>query len=167
MTYAFAVLMVAVALALAYARRRHWAETATILIVALPVVLWVPRNAPHWARSLRHDYRLGPSAALELVPRAVPAKPHRPLARLALSAIPMGETYAVVAHPKAPPRSAAARRERARLKYFESWLQYWLAPRIQVNPADARWLIVLDASGRPPPTAGKVHRIGTDLLVQR
>jgi len=168
-TYAFYALMTAAAIALVYARRRRYAEAATILIVALPIVFWVPPNAPRWYRSLRVDYRLGPSRALALAPPVVTAERNLPLARQALSSIPVDGTYAVVPHLHSARGSAAHRHtERARLMYLDSWLQYWLAPRIKVNPADAQWLILLDAAAKPPPAgARKVYTIGNDLLVQR
>jgi hypothetical protein len=160
--------MAVAALALAYARRRRYAEAATILIVALPIVLWVPPNAPHWYRSLRAEYRLGPTGALAVAPPVIPAESNLPLARQALASITPDGTYAVVPHLRRARGSTAALRERARLAYLDSWFQYWLAPRIKVDPADAQWLILLDAAAKPPPAgARKVYRIGNDLLVQR
>ncbi len=168
MTYALTALMAVIALSLACARRRHWAEAATILIVALPITLCVPQYGRSWYRSLRAHHRLTSSAALALAPHVIPAKQKLPLAQRALSSIAENGTYAVVPHLKAPPRTAVAQRERSSLKYLESWLQYWLAPRIQVDPAEAQWLIVLNATGEPLPRGARtVYRIGDDVLVER
>jgi len=167
-TYAFTALMAVVALVLTYVRRRHWAEAATILIVALPITFWVPPHAERWYRSLREDQRLSTSAVLVLAPPVIRAKRNLPLAQRALSAIAADETYAVVSHLATPKTSGERRRALASRKYLESWLQYWLAPRIQTDPAEARWLIVLDGAGRPvPPGARTVYRAGDDLLVRR
>lgn len=168
MTYACAALLTVAALALAYARRRHRAEAATILVVALPIVLSVSANAPHWYESLRTNYQLSQSTALAIAPPVIATTRNLPLAERALSAISPDETYAVVPHYQSPPRTAAARRERARMTYLASWLQYWLAPRLQVDREEAHWLLLLDAAGgAPPPNALEVYEAGGDLLVRR
>jgi len=156
------------ALALAYARRRHRAEAATILVVALPVVLSVAHNAQPAYQSLRANYRLDSSAAVALAPPVIATERNLPLARKALASMASDATYAVVPRFGAPRGTAAARRERARLRYLDSWLQYWLAPRIRVDPPDAEWLIMLDAAGKPPPRrALEIYEIGNDVLVRR
>lgn len=160
-------LLSAGALVLVYARRPNHAEVATLLIVALPLVLSVPSNAPAWYRSLRANYRLDYETATAVAPPVVASGRNLELARQALVSIPPHGTYAVVPG-HSPRRGAAARRERARTTYLVSWLQYWLAPRIQVDPRDAEWLILLDAAGKPPPAgAREVRRIGDDVLVRR
>jgi hypothetical protein len=90
------------------------------------------------------------------------------LAKTALVAIAPDETYALVRRRSAPKGSAAALREAGTTTYVESWLQYWLAPRLRVDPADAQWLIVLHAGpGAAPEGSREVHRIRDDLLVRR
>ena len=167
MTYLSAFVLTFVALALAYARRRHRAEALTILIVAFPIVVSIPHNTPHWYQLLRAYYRLDASTAAEIAPPVIAAERNLPLARQALESIAMDETYAVILANRAPPRTAAARRQRAQLTYLESWLQYWLAPRIRVEAPDAHWQIVLGAEGKPPPGALEVYRVGDDLLVRK
>ena len=166
MTYLAAFVLTVGAIALAYARRRHRAEAVTILIVALPILVSIPHNTPHWYQSLRAYYRLDDSAAEALAPPVITAERNLPLARQALESIARDETYVVVLANRAPSRTAAARRQRARLTYLESWLQYWLAPRIRVDLQEAHWQIVLDAE-EPPAAALEVYRIGGDLLVRR
>lgn len=168
MTYVLAAPMFVAALALAYARRRHRAEAATILIVALPIVASIPHTAPSWYESLRTNYRLDPAVAVAIAPPVMARERNLALARQALTSIAADETYGVVPHLRRPRRSASARLERARLTYLESWLQYWLAPRIQVDPSDAAWLILLDAADLPPPAGPTaVYRFGNDFLVRR
>ena len=168
MTYAITGLVSAGTLVLVYARRRNHAEVAALLVVALPIVLSIPPNTPSWYRSLRANYRLDHAAAIEVAPPLIRSTRNLALARQALASIPQNGTYAVVPGRLHPRRSAAARRERARTTYLVSWLQYWLAPRIQVDPEDAGWLILLDGAGKPPPAgAREVRRIGDDVLVRR
>ena len=163
MTYAVAAPLAVVALALAYAARRRPAEAATILIVAIPVVLLVPQYTPRWLSSLRAHYRMDAAGALAVAPPLITRERNLRLARHALSAIPPDGTYAVVSYRRYETRRAAARRT-----YYTSWLQYWLAPRVQVDPADAQWLILLHADGTPVPAGARaVYRFGDDLLVQR
>jgi hypothetical protein len=167
LTYLSAVLMTSVALALAYARRRHRAEAATILVVAFPVALSVAHNATHAYQSIRANYRLEPSTALVLAPPVVATHRNLPLAQHALASITPDGTYAVVPHFRAPGRTAAARRERAQFRYVDSWLQYWLAPRIRTNSRNAQWLILLDAAEKPlPPGAAAAFVFGDDVLVR-
>jgi hypothetical protein len=167
-TYLSALLMTFAALALAYARRKHRAEAATILVVAFPVVLSVAFNVTHAYHALRANYRLNASTAVLLAPPVVATHRNLPLAQQALASITPDGTYAVVPHFRARHRTAAARRERARLRYVDSWLQYWLAPRIRVDPPNAQWLILLDAAKRPPPPGAiEVYVFGDDVLVRR
>ena len=166
-TYVLAFLT-ALVLALAWARRRHCAEAATILLVAFPVVLSVSHNAPHAYNAVRSNYRLDAETAVALAPPVVATQRNLPLARQALASIAPDATYAVVDQVRAPRRSAAARRERARLRYLDSWLQDWLAPRIRVDPSAAQWLILLGSADKPPPAdAADVYRFGSDVLVRR
>ena len=166
-TYVLAFLT-ALVLAVAWARRRHRAEVATILLVAFPVVLSVSHNASHALESVRSNYRLDAETAVALAPPVVANHRNLPLAQQALASMAPDATYAVVDRVRAPRKSAAARRERAQLRYVDSWLQYWLAPRIRVAPPDAQWLILLDAAEKPPPAdAAAVYRFGSDVLVRR
>lgn len=162
---AYAVLGV-VLVALVYARRRLRAEVGTILIVALPLVLSLPYNAPSWYRALRAHQRLSTSAALVIAPPQIAGNRNLPLARQALTSIPQSGTYALISPALDGRTTGAAPRERARRTYVASWLQYWLAPRLQVAPAEAEWWILLDTA-QPPENARAVFRIGDDLLVQR
>ena len=148
--------------------RLNRAEVVAALIVALPIVFSVPYHAPQAFQSLRANYRLDAAAAVALAPPVITARRNLPLAQRSLALIAPGETYSVVQRLQAPPRTAARRRERAELRYFESWLQYWLAPRIRVDPAAAEWLILLSATEEPPPTGAlEVYRFGSDLVVRR
>lgn len=169
MTYLATLLLVLVALALAYARRRDRAEAATILVVALPIAAALPVNVPRWYDEFRDNRRLDEHAALVLAPPVIDEARNLPLAQQALRSIAPDETYAIVRARRGPPRrSAAARKQRARLTYASSWLQYWLAPRVRVDPSEADWLVLVGAGGRPPPAgAVETFRFGDDLLVHR
>ncbi len=160
--------LVTLTVALAYARRRQRGEAATILLVAFPIVLSVAHNATPAYQALRSNYRLDSSAALVRAPPVVANHRNLRLAQQALASMAPDATYAVIPQFRSAPRTAAARRERTRLRYVDSWLQYWLAPRIRVDPSDAQWLILLDAAEEPrPPGAVDVFRVGSDLLVRR
>jgi len=159
--------LVTLTVALAYARRRRPGEAATIVLVAFPIVLSVAHNATPAFQSLRSNYRLDSSAALVRAPPVVANHRNLPLAEQALASMAPDATYAVIPYFRSAPRTAAARRERARLQYVDSWLQYWLAPRIRVDPSDAQWLILLDAAEKPRSSGtAEVFRFGSDLLVR-
>lgn len=169
MIYVATLVLVLVALVLAYARRHDRAEATTILVVALPIAAAVAVNAPDWYDEFRDNRRLDEHAALVLAPPAVEGARNLALAERALASIAPDETYAIVRPQPAPPRgSAAARAERARLTYASSWLQYWLAPRVRVDPSEAEWLVLVGGGRRPPPAGAlEAFRFGDDLLVRR
>ena len=86
------------------------------------------------------------------------------LEQQALTAVRVGETYAVV--PRG--RWIRSRDRLGPLRYLESWLQFQLAPRLQVDPAHADWLILLDGASEPL-AAGTTasHTVGDDVLMRR
>ena len=165
MTYLSALLLAGATIGLVYVRRAQRAEAVTILIVALPVVLAVSRNAQPWLDSLRASYALDEPSALQVAPPVIAEHRNLPLARHALLSIPSDATYAVVPNFRFRQGTSAGQRERARLKFLNSWLQYWLAPRLRVDPVDAQWLILLNSADRP--RREEVYRFGTDLLVRK
>ena len=163
MEIALTALLALAALTAAYAARSRPAEAVAILFVSLPIVLWVPGNAPRWTTGLRWEYGQGPAEARGLAPPIVEHNRNLELADEALARIAPDETFAVV-----PQGRWKGRHARGRRIYLTSWLQFWLAPRIQVGPGKADWLIVLDGAAEPLPSGvAEVHRFGDDLLVQR
>jgi hypothetical protein len=167
--YVTTLLLIVAALALAYARRQDRAEAATIFVIALPIAAAVAFNAPSWYDEFRENRRLNEHAALTRVPPVLENARNLPLAERALVSIAPDETFAIVPSQGGFPRgSAAARNERARQTYANSWLQYWLAPRVRVDPNDAKWLVLVGAGRGAPPAGGlEVLRFGDDLLVRR
>ena len=165
MTYLSAVLLAGTTIGLVYMRRAQRAEAVAILIVALPVILAVSRNAQPWLDSVRASYQLDEASASEVAPPVITTQRNLPLARHALLSIPSDGTYAVIANYRFRRGTSAGERERAGLKYLNSWLQYWLAPRLRVDPVDAQWLILLNRVDQP--RREEVYRFGTDLLVRK
>lgn len=164
MTIALTTILVAAALIAAYSRRALRVEVLTILIVSLPIVLWVPQNGSRWYTQVRWYYRLGPADARAVAPPVIVAARNLSLAQHALPLIALDATYAVV--PRG--RWTEAHADLGQLRYLESWLQYWLAPRIQVDLGQADWLVILDGAGEPLPRGTlEAHRFGDDLLVRR
>lgn len=144
-------------------RRAHRLEALTILIVALPIVLWVPPSAPRWYSQIRRDHNRDADTARAITPLVISPFRSIPLEQQALASVALGETYAVV-----PRGHWIGPRDRGPLTYLESWLQCWLAPRLQVDPEHADWLILLDNGNDPlPELVSTAFRIGDDVLVRR
>lgn len=165
MTIALTGILVAVALLAAWAVRARRREALAVLIVALPLVLWVPGNAPRWYAQVRRDRNRDADTARAITPTVL--LPYRNLAleQQALAVVGRSQTYAVVPRGRwVGPRS---RLFAGPLTYLESWLQFQLAPRLQVEPAAADWLILLDAAGSVPARAATFFRVGDDILVRR
>jgi len=164
MAIGLTMVLAAVALGLAYAARARRVEAATVLIVALPVVLFVPPNTQRWIDQLRRDHNRNSHTNRAVIPVAILSVQNQALEDQARLSIGSHQTYAIV------PRGSWARRRAntSELTYLESWLQFQLAPRLQVEPDRADWLIVLDGANEPPPKgAAAVYTLDPDLLVRR
>jgi hypothetical protein len=164
MAVALTLVLAAVALGLAYAVRARRVEAATVLIVALPIVLFVPPNTPRWISQLRRDHNRNSHTNRAVIPVAILSAQNQALEDQAKLSIGQRQTYAII------PRGRWARRraDTSTLRYLESWLQFQLAPRLQVDPDRADWLIVLDGANEPPPEgATTVYTLDPDLLVRR
>jgi len=164
MAIALTFLLAAAALGLAYAARTHRVEAATVLIVALPVVLFVPPNTQRWIDQLRRDHNRNSHTSRAVVPLAILSVQNQALEDQAALSIGRHQTYAIVLRGRWTERRA----DTSALTYLESWLQFQLAPRLQVDPDRADWLIVLGgAKGPLPRGATTVYRLDPDLLVRR
>ena len=164
MTIVLTLVLAAAALGLAYAARSRRVEVATVLVVALPVVLLVPPNADRWVDQLRRDHNRNSHTSRAVAPVAILSVQNQALEDEARASIGSHETYAVV--PRG--RWERSRADTSALTYLESWLQFQLAPRLQVEPDRADWLIVLDGASEPPPKgATTVYTLDPDLLVRR
>lgn len=164
MTIALAGILVAVALGAAWTVRGRTFEALTVLIVALPIVLWIPGNAPRWYAQVRRDHNRDADTSRAITPTVIQPYRNFDLEQAALANVRRRETYAVV--PRG--RWVGSRERLGPLRYLESWLQYQLAPRLQVDPAGADWLIVLDGASEPLP-AGVLasYPAGDDVLLRR
>jgi hypothetical protein len=164
MAIALTVLLAAVALGLAYAARARRIEAATVLIVALPVVLFVPPNGQRWIDQLRRDHNRNSHTNRAVVPLTILPVLNQALQDQASASIGKHQTYGIVLDGKWARRRADA----SALRYLESWLQFQLSPRLQVDPNRADWLIVLDGIDAPAPAgAATIYRLDPDLLVRR
>jgi hypothetical protein len=145
--------------------RRTLLRRPEVLVVAVLTAIWLPGTIASDLRGLRDDRRLqhpadarGPAAA---------AGTDLALIHAARARIPKADDFAIVAGGRWHGRRLAGGLQLAR-EAGASWTQYALAPRFQVAPGRARWLLVLDTT---PAAAGlqprKVWRFGSDWLVQR
>ena len=164
MAIALTLVLAAAALGLAYAARSRRVEATTVLVVALPVVLFVPPNAHRWVDQLRRDHNRDSHTSRAVAPVAILTVQNEALEDQARASIGAHETYAIVP----TGRWSTRRSDTSALTYLESWLQFQLAPRLQVEPDRADWLVVLDGASEPPPAgAAKVSRLAPDLLVRK
>jgi hypothetical protein len=145
--------------------RRAILRRPEVLVVVLLTAIWLPGAIASDIRGLRDDERLrhpadarGPAAA---------AGTNLALIHAAAARIPRSQDFAIVAGGRWRGRRLAGGRQLER-EAGASWTQYALAPRFQVAPGRARWLLVLDST---PAAAGlrpsQAWRFGSDWLVRR
>jgi len=165
MTIALAGILVATACAAAWTARARPREALSVLVVALPIMLWLPGNAPRWYAQVRRDHNRDADTARAVTPIVILPYRNLPLEQRALAVVGRSQTYGVVLRGRwVGPR---ARTLTGPLTYLESWLQFQLAPRLQVDPATADWLIVLDGAAGPLPSGRAAYPVGDDVLVRR
>jgi hypothetical protein len=164
MTIVLTIILGGAALAVVVSARRRPLEALTTLIVALPIVLFVPQNGTRWLDQLRRDHNRDADTRRAVAPIAILPVRNLPLEQQAIASIPSRGTFAIV------PRGhwLANHPEGGVLTYLDSWLQFQLAPRIRVDPARADWLILLDGTSEPLPAGARaVYRFGNDVLERR
>jgi hypothetical protein len=131
--------------------------------VSLLVVIWLPGVLARDIHGIRANLRLSAAERAEVRGPSARAGSNLALVHIAQANIPAGEPYAVVLGGRWRGRHLAAAREAGR-----SWTQFALAPRFEVGPGAAAWLLILDST---PAAAGfsrplhAWHR-GRDWLVQ-
>ena len=145
------------------ARRAHSLEALTILIVALPIVLFVPPNTSRWIDQLGRDHNRDSDSGRAVTPLVILPIRNPTLEQQVQASVPRRATYAVV-----PDGRWLARSRHGTLTYLESWFQFQFAPRLQVGLEKADWLIVLDGTSDPLLANAKdVYYLGDDRLVRR
>jgi hypothetical protein len=165
MTIVLAGILVAAALGAAWLVRARTREALTVLVVALPIVLWIPGNAPRWYAQVRRDHNRDADTARAVTPTVIAPFRNIALEQQALAAMGRRETYAVF--PRGRWAAARVHSLTGPLTYLESWLQFQLAPRLQVEPARADWLILLDGAAEPPAArTSPAYTVGDDVLAR-
>ncbi len=113
------------------------------LVVLALVVAWLPQSVASDLRGLRRDLAL-PNPADARGPAAA-AGTDLDLIHAAQARIPRDADFAIALGGRWAGRRLPGGLQLAR-QAGASWTQYSLAPRFQVEPEDARWLLVLDAT---------------------
>src|SRR4051812_17774736 len=124
-------------------RRSSGAQRAAVVGLFLLVVLWLPGTLASDVRGLRSALRHSARTRAETTGPGARAGADLALLRLARATIPAGAPYAVVTTRRWRERHSATARESG-----GSWTQFALAPRVQVAPTAAHWLLVMGASPR-------------------
>jgi hypothetical protein len=149
----FAVGAVCLGLAVLGAGLRRWRLAVSLAVIALAVVMAVSTYQSVEARARHLNGLPHASPALDQAPPAYRKRGYQDLARAAISRIPPGDTYAMV--PVTPQGGSF-------------WLRYALAPRIRVDPSQARWVLVLGGSPQQAGVTGtRSWRFGDNWLVHR
>jgi hypothetical protein len=131
----------------------RWHLAASLAVIALALVMAVSTYQSVQARARHLNGLPHASPALDQPPPAYRKRGYEELARAAIGRIPSGDTYAMV--PVTPQGGSF-------------WLRYVLAPRIRVDPPQARWVLVLGGSPQQAGITGtRSWRFGDNWLVHR
>jgi hypothetical protein len=140
------------------------------LLVAMVVigVVWLPVTLHSDIQGARANFELSPREASDARGPSATAGANAALVHAAQSRIPEGETYAIVRGGKWGSSTRPNRSFAFVWQAGEAWTQFSLAPRIEVAPAVADWILVRDAA---PGDLGFSHpvatwSIGPDWLVK-
>jgi hypothetical protein len=144
-------------------RRSSGAQRAAALGLLVLVVLWLPGTIAADVRGLRSSLELSARGRAETAGPGARAGSDSALLRLAGAKIPSGAAFAVVTT-----RAWRERRSGAVREAGAAWTRFVLAPRAQVAPRAAHWVLVLGASPRAAGVGDGVRtwRTGGDWLVQ-
>jgi hypothetical protein len=146
---------------------RH--QTAFVAAISLIALAWLPSTLLSDVRGLRDNRRLSSSQAEDARGPNAAAGTNLALVHAARSRIPRGRAFAIQrggrwGTDRAPNRAVAFVWQSG-----QSWTQFELAPRIEVAPRNADWILMRDTAPSGAGHARLVHawRVGPDWLVQR
>ena len=147
---------------------RNRVQLATVVVVSLLALAWLPSTLLSDVRGLRANLKLSSSQAADARGPAVTAGTNLALVHAAKSRIPELVPFAIVRAGRWGTDEKPNRKVAFIWQSGQSWTQFALAPRIQVDPSEAAWILIRDAS---PAEAGFPHparawRFGRDWLVQ-
>jgi hypothetical protein len=144
---------------------RNRNQLAFAAALSLIAIAWLPGTLLSDLRGLRDNRRLSSAEAEDARGPTAAAGGNLALVRAARRQIPPRLSFAI----QRGGRWGSARAPNRALAFAwqagQSWTQFELAPRIQVAPDDATWILMRDTA--PPQRFAHAWRIGPDWLVQR
>jgi hypothetical protein len=143
-------------------------QRALFFAVLLTALAWTPVALLSDIRGARSNLRLSARAAADARGPSATAGSDVALVHAAQQRIPRGQPFAIV---RAGRWGSAARPNRSLAFAWQagqSWTQFALAPRLQVAPRDAAWLLLRGASPAEADIRDVVGawRFGEDWLVE-
>jgi hypothetical protein len=125
-------------------------RTRLILVAAMLAigVAWLPVTLRSDIRGARSNLELSPAAAADARGPSAAAGTNIALVHAARERIPEGETYAIVRGGRWGSTARPTRSLAFVWQAGESWTQFSLAPRVEVDPAVADWILARDADPR-------------------
>jgi hypothetical protein len=143
-------------------------QVVLVAIVLLVVAVRLPFTVRSDVRGVEADAKLSARAVAEARGPAAAAGTNIVLLRAAQAHIPRGADYAILRGGKWGTAEHPNRSEAFVWESGESWTQYDLAPRIEVAPSQARWLLIRDARPDAVGVGAPMHswRFGNDWLIE-
>jgi hypothetical protein len=143
-------------------------QRALLVGVVLTALAWLPATLLSDIRGARANLRLSATAAADARGPSATKGTNLGLVHAAQRRIPRREPFAIVRAGRWGSASSPTRSLAFVWQAGQSWTQFALAPRVQVAPRDAVWLLV---RGSGPSAAGVRHvvhawRFGADWLVE-
>jgi hypothetical protein len=144
------------------------AQRGLIAAALLIAGVWAPQAVISDIRGARSNLRLSATQAAEARGPSALEGTNRELVRAAERRIPPGESFAIIRAGRWGSAAKPARPLAFAWQAGQSWTEFALAPRVQVAPRDAAWLLIRDQS---PAAAGirnpvRAWRVGEDWLVE-
>ncbi|MDX6536575.1 MAG: hypothetical protein QOD37_916 [Gaiellales bacterium] len=140
-------------------------QLAFVAAISLVALAWLPGTLLSDVRGLRDNRRLSSTQAEDARGPSAAAGGDLALVRAARSRIPRGLSFAIERGGRWGSERAPNRAVAFAWQAGQSWTQFELAPRIQVAPADASWILMRDTA--PVGRVARSWQIGPDWLVQR
>jgi hypothetical protein len=143
-------------------------RTWILALLGLLAIVWLPRTWQDDINGARADIRLSPAARENARGPAATAGSDLALVLGARSRIPRNASFALVRGGRFGTDAHPNRTQAFVWESGQTWTQFALAPRVEVSPGLASWLLIRDAS---PTSVGHAHpghqwRYGSDWLVQ-